>query len=106
MDSGCSRECPEAKKWFSSLDLVIGKEYNTFEDKSIGKVVSHGSVQICISICFLFRNSLRMTMKRALKRACPRFWMLRGVLFVRFPLLVKFSVLIFHILLALLDVCW
>jgi hypothetical protein len=31
--------------------------------------------------------------------------MLVGILFVRFPLLVEFSVLIFHILLALLDVC-
>jgi hypothetical protein len=29
-----------------------------------------------------------------------------GILFARFPLLVQFSVLIFHILLALLDVCW
>jgi hypothetical protein len=27
------------------------------------------------------------------------------ILFARFPLLVEFSVLIFHILLALLDVC-
>jgi hypothetical protein len=34
-------------------------------------------------------------MKCALKRACLEFWM---------P--VEFSVLIFHILLALLDVCW
>ena len=29
----------------------------------------------------------------------------RGILFVRFPLLVEFSMLIFHILLALLNVC-
>jgi hypothetical protein len=29
-----------------------------------------------------------------------------GILFARFLLLVEFSVLIFHILLALLDVCW
>jgi hypothetical protein len=94
------------KKWFSSLDLVIGKEYITFTDKSRGKVVSCGSVQFCISICLLFRNSLRMTMKCALKRACLVFWMLRGILFVRFPLLVEFLVLIFHILLALLNVCW
>jgi hypothetical protein len=29
-----------------------------------------------------------------------------GILFARFPLLVEFSVLIFHIFLALFDVCW
>jgi hypothetical protein len=29
-----------------------------------------------------------------------------GILFVRFPLLFEFLVLIFHIILALLDVCW
>jgi hypothetical protein len=28
-----------------------------------------------------------------------------GILFARFPILVEFSVLFFHILLALLDVC-
>jgi hypothetical protein len=29
-----------------------------------------------------------------------------GILFARFPLFIEFSVLIFHILLVLLDVCW
>jgi hypothetical protein len=29
-----------------------------------------------------------------------------GIFFARFPLLVEFLVLIFHILLGLLDVCW
>jgi hypothetical protein len=45
-------------------------------------------------------------MKCALKRACLEFWMPVGILFARFPLLVECLVLIFHILLALLDVCW
>jgi hypothetical protein len=45
-------------------------------------------------------------MKCASKRACLEFWMPVGILFARFPLLVEFLVLIFHILVALLDVCW
>jgi hypothetical protein len=116
MDSGCSRHMIGNSKWFSSLDPMIGKEYITFGDKSRGKVVSRGTIRVNKSfilkdvawsrIFFQFRNSLRMTMKCALKRACLEFWMPVGILFARFPLLVEFSVLIFHILLALLDVCW
>jgi hypothetical protein len=34
------------KKWFSSLDPMIGKEYITFEDKLRGKVISRSSVQV------------------------------------------------------------
>jgi hypothetical protein len=45
-------------------------------------------------------------MKCTLKRTYLGFWMPRGILFVGFPLLVEFSILIFHILLAILDVCW
>jgi hypothetical protein len=33
-------------------------------------------------------------------------WMLREIMFVKFPHLDEFSVLIFFILLALLDVLW
>jgi hypothetical protein len=120
MDSVCSRHMTRSSKWFSSLDPMIGKEYITFGDKSRGKVVSRGTIRvndalfsrmllwsrICISICFQFCNSLTMTKKCALKRACLKFWMPVGILFARFPLLVEFSVLFFHILLALLDVCW
>jgi hypothetical protein len=119
MDSGCSRHMTGSSNWFSNLNPMIGMEYITFRDKSRGKVVSRGTIRvneslfsrmllwsrICISICFQFRNSLRMTMKCALKRACLEFWMPVGILFARFPLLVEFLVLIFHILLALLDVC-
>jgi hypothetical protein len=43
-------------------------------------------------------------MKCALKRAFLEFWMLRGIMYVGFPLLVEFFELILHILLALLDV--
>jgi hypothetical protein len=46
--------------------------------------------QNCILICFLFRNSLRMTTNCALKSACLGFWMPMRILFVRFPLLVEF----------------
>jgi hypothetical protein len=45
-------------------------------------------------------------MKCALKRAFLEFWMLRGILSVGFPFLVKFFELILHILLALLNVSW
>ena len=120
IDSNCSRHMTRSNKLFSSLNPVIGKEYITFRDKSRGKVVSCGSVQVnesfvlkdvalvlnFIPICFLFRNSLRMTMKCALKRAFLGFWMPRGILFVGFPLWSSFFLLIFHILLSLLDVCW
>ena len=40
------------------------------------------------------------------KSAFLEFWMPKGILFVGFLLLVMFSVLILHILLALLDVFW
>jgi hypothetical protein len=43
-------------------------------------------------------------MKCALKRAFLEFWMLMGILFVAFPLLVEFFKLILHTLLALLNV--
>jgi hypothetical protein len=35
-----------SKKWFSSLDPVIGKEYITFGDNSRGNVISHGSIRV------------------------------------------------------------
>jgi hypothetical protein len=47
-----------------------------------------------------------MITKCTFKRACLGFWMPVGILFARFPPLVEFLVLIFHILLALLNVCW
>ena len=120
MDSGYSRHMTRSSKWFSSLDPVIGKEYITFGDKSRGKVVSRGTIRVNESFILkdvalvsnlhfnllLVSQPLRMTMKCILKRACLEFWMLVGILFAIFPLLVEFSVLIFHILLALLDVCW
>eukprot|EP00267_Zea_mays_P043388 XP_020395469.1 uncharacterized protein LOC103629069 [Zea mays] len=46
MDSGCSRHTTGSSKWFSSLDLVISKEYITFGDKSSGKVVSRGTIRV------------------------------------------------------------
>jgi hypothetical protein len=46
MNSGCSHHMTGSKKWFSSLDLVISKEYITFGDQSRGKVISRGSVRV------------------------------------------------------------
>jgi hypothetical protein len=46
MDSCCSSHMTRSNKWFSSLDLMICKEYITFQDKSRFKVVSRGSVRV------------------------------------------------------------
>ena len=46
MDSSCSCHMTRSKKWCSSPDPMIGKEYITFGDKSRGKVVSRGSVRV------------------------------------------------------------
>jgi hypothetical protein len=46
MDLGYSCYMSGTKKWFSSLDPMIGKEYITFEDKLRGKVISRSSVQV------------------------------------------------------------
>jgi hypothetical protein len=120
MDSGCSRHMTGSSKWFSSLDPVIGKEYITFGDKLTGKVVSRGTIRVnerfilkdvalvsnlhfnMLSVSQLLEDDYEVRFKKGLSRvldAC-------GILFARFPLLVEFSVLFFHILLALLDVCW
>jgi hypothetical protein len=104
------------KKWFCSLDPVIGKEYITFGDKLRGKVISRGSVHVNKSFVLknvAFVSNLHFNLPFVLellkddyemhfKGAHLRFLMPRGILFVKFPLLVEFSVLI---LLALLDVC-
>jgi hypothetical protein len=97
---------------------MIGKEYITFGDKLRGKVISRGSVHVNKS--FVLKNVafvsnlhfnplfvlqlLEDDYEMHFKRAYLRFFMPRGILFVKFPLLVEFSVLIFHVLLALLDV--
>jgi hypothetical protein len=46
MDFRYSCHVIRSKKWFSSLDPMIGKEYITFIDKLRGKVVSHGSIRV------------------------------------------------------------
>jgi hypothetical protein len=122
MDSRCSCHRTRGKKLFSSLDPVIGKEYITFGDKSRGKVISRCSIRVNESFVLkdvdlvlhlhLHFNLLSISQlledgyEVSFKRACLRFWMLVGILFVRFPLLFEFSVLTFHTLLAHLDVCW
>jgi hypothetical protein len=109
----------KSKKWFSSLDLVIGKEYITFRDKSRVKVVSRGSVRVnesfvlkdvalvsnlhfnLLSVSKLLEDDYEVCFKKGLSLVLDAM----GVLFIEFSLLIEFSVLIFHILLALLDVC-
>jgi hypothetical protein len=55
-----------------------------------------------LSISQLLEDDFEVHFKKGL------YWVLdaQEILFVRFLLLVKFSVLTFHILLALLDACW
>ena len=99
---------------------MIGKKSITFGDNSRGKVVSRGSVRVnesfvlkdvalvsnlhfnLLSVSQLLEYGYEVRFKKCLSRVFD----VQGDLFVRFPLLVEFSVLIFHILLALLDVCW
>jgi hypothetical protein len=120
MDSGCSRHMTRSSKWFSSLDPMISKEYITFGDMLRGKIVSHGTIRVNESFVLkdvaLFSNMhfnlfsvlqlLEYDYEVCFKRGLSRVLDARRILFARFPLLVKFLVLIFHILLALLDVCY
>jgi hypothetical protein len=46
IDSDCLRHMIRSSKWFSSLDLVQCKEYNTFGDNSKGKVLSRGIIRV------------------------------------------------------------
>jgi hypothetical protein len=46
MDSGCSREMIENKKWFSSLTPLSHKEYVTFGDDKKGKVLGTGVIKV------------------------------------------------------------
>jgi hypothetical protein len=120
MDSGCLCYMTGSSRWFSSIDPVIGKEYITSEDKSRGKVASHGTIWVnksfvlknvalvsnlhfkLISFLQLLEDDYEVHFKRGLSRVLDA----RGILFARFPRLVKFFELIFHILLGPLDVFW
>jgi hypothetical protein len=120
IDSGCSCHMTRSKNGSLASTPIIGKEYITFGDKSSGKVVSRGSVRVngsfvlkdvalvsnlhfnLLSVSQLLEYGYEVRFKKCLSRVFD----VQGDLFVRFPLLVEFSMLIFHILLALLDVCW
>jgi hypothetical protein len=39
IDSGCSRHMTRDRRWFSSLTLVMTKEYITFGDNGKGRVL-------------------------------------------------------------------
>jgi len=96
------------------------KEYITSGDNSKGKVVSHGTIWVnesfvlkdvalvsnlhfnLLSISQLFGDVFEVRFKKAYHE----FLILRGVLFVGLPHLAESFKLIFHTLLALLDVWW
>jgi hypothetical protein len=46
MDSGCSRHMIGDKKWFSSLNPLLHKEYVTFGDNKKGKVLGTGVIKV------------------------------------------------------------
>jgi hypothetical protein len=50
IDSGCSRHMTGDRRWFSSLTLVMTKEYITFGDNGQGRVLSVGTVNVSESV--------------------------------------------------------
>jgi hypothetical protein len=54
MDSGCSRQMTENKKWFSSLTPLSHKEYVTFGDDKRGKVLGTGIIKV--NVCFTLND--------------------------------------------------
>jgi hypothetical protein len=50
IDSGCSRHMTRDRRWFSSLTLVMTKEYITFGDNGKGRVLSVGTVKVSESV--------------------------------------------------------
>jgi hypothetical protein len=110
----------ESSKWFSSLDPVIGKEYIPFGDKSRGKVVSRGTIRVnesfvlkdvalVLNLHFNLHSVSQLLeddYEVRFKGDFLMFWMQREILFARFLHLDEFFKLVFHILLAPLDVFW
>jgi hypothetical protein len=54
MDSSCSRHMTGNKKWFSSLTPLSHKEYVTFGDDKMGKVLGTGVIKI--NDCFTLND--------------------------------------------------
>jgi hypothetical protein len=50
IDSGCSRHMTGDRRWFSSITLVMTKEYITFGDNGKGIVLSVGTVKVSESV--------------------------------------------------------
>jgi hypothetical protein len=50
IDSSCSRHMTGDRRWFSSLTLVMTKEYITFGDNRKGRVLSVGTVKVSESV--------------------------------------------------------
>jgi hypothetical protein len=67
MDSCCSRHMTRSNKWFSSLDLMICKEYITFQDKSRVKVVSNLHFNL-LSVSQLLEDDYEVHFKKGLSR--------------------------------------
>jgi hypothetical protein len=54
MDSSCSRHMTRNKKWFSSLTPLSDKEYVTFGDDKMGKML--GTSIIKVNDCFTLND--------------------------------------------------
>jgi hypothetical protein len=61
IDSGFSQHMTGDRRWFSSLTLVMTKEYITFGDNGKGRVLSVGTVKVSESVT-LRRVSLVMSL--------------------------------------------
>jgi hypothetical protein len=62
MDFGCSRYMTGNKKWFSSLTLLLHKEYVTFGDDKKGKVLGTGVIKV--NDCFTLNDVALVDMLR------------------------------------------
>jgi hypothetical protein len=107
-------------RWFSSLNLIIGKEYITFGDNSKGKFVTRGTIRVnenfvlkavvlvsnlhfnLLSVLLLFEHFFEVRFNKGLSRVLDG----KGGLFVRFPHLDEFFGLSFLIVLDPLDLLW
>jgi hypothetical protein len=118
MDSSYSCHMTKSSKWFSGLDPMIGKGYITFRDNSRGNVVSRGTIRVnesfvlkdvalilnlyfnLLSISQLLEDDYEVRFKRGLSRVLDT----KGDLVCPISPFGRVFELIFHILLAPLDV--
>jgi hypothetical protein len=96
------------QRWFSSLTLVMTKEYITYGDNGKGGVLSVGTVKVSESVTLRRASlvkSLGYNLLSVSKRVVLVFWILEAILCVRSSPRVKLSKPIFLSVLAL-HVVW